>query len=162
MTKSELVTRDYDIIRSHDNVEVGFTITSLKNLPEWELEAPGNVRRIEALKKAHGLGIKTFVSMEPTIPGETRPIEIMKALGSWVDRWIIGSLNYMGVDRGFYRRKVPKWASYVDEKGLIVKWKKELRHIRKVIKEENQNTINKILLNSLTTFLGMAMLTNTR
>lgn len=33
----------------------------------------------------------------------------------------------MGVDRGFYRREVSKWASYVDEKGLIVKWKKELK-----------------------------------
>lgn len=33
----------------------------------------------------------------------------------------------MGVDRGLYRREVPKWASYVDEKGLIVKWKKELK-----------------------------------
>ncbi len=79
-TKSDLVTRDYDIIKGHDNVEVGFTITSLNDLPKWEPEAPGNKRRIEALKKAHDLGIKTFVSMEPTIPEETKPIEIMEAL----------------------------------------------------------------------------------
>lgn len=85
MTKSDLVTRDFDIIRGHDNVEVGFTITILKNLSEWEPEASGNKRRIEALKKAYNLGIKTFVSMEPTIPGETQPIEIMKALRPWVD-----------------------------------------------------------------------------
>ena len=51
----------------------------------------------------------------------------MKVLGSWVDRWIIGSLNYMGVDRGFYRREVAKWTSYVDEEKLKVKWKKELK-----------------------------------
>jgi len=132
MTKSDLVTRDYDIIRGHDNVEVGFTITSLKNLPEWELEASGNVRRIEALKKAHSLGIKTFVSLEPTIPGETRPLEIMKALGHLVDRWIVGALNYMGVNRDFYCREVPKWASYVDEEELRVKWKKELKPFLKL------------------------------
>jgi len=127
MTKSDLVTRDYDIIQGHDNVEVGFTITSLNNLPEWEPEASGNVRRIEALKKAHSLGIKTFVSLEPTIPDETRPLEIMKALGHLVDRWIIGTLNYMGANRDFYSREVPKWTSYVNEKGLAVKWKKELK-----------------------------------
>ena len=126
MTKSDLVTRDYNIIKGHDNVEVGFTITSLDDLPMWELEAPGNTRRIDALKQAHNMGIKTFVSMEPTIPEETKPIEIMEALDTWVDRWIIGALNYMNVDPGFYRREVPKWATYVNEKGLKVKWKKEL------------------------------------
>lgn len=96
MTKSDLVTQDYEILRDHENVEVGFTITSLQNLPGWESTVPGNTRRIEALKQAHDVGLKTFVSMDPTIPGETRPVEIMQALGSWVDRWIIGSLNYMG------------------------------------------------------------------
>ncbi len=115
------------IAKGYDNVEVGFTITSLNDLPKWEPEAPGNKRRIDALKKAHDLGIKTFVSMEPTIPEETKPIEIMEALSPWVDRWIIGALNYMSVDLNFYRREVPKWAEYVDERGLRVKWKKELK-----------------------------------
>jgi len=128
MTKSDLVTRDYDIIQGHDNVEVGFTITSLNNLPEWELEASGNVRRIGALKVAHGLGIKTFVSMEPWIPGETKPIEILKALGPWVDRWIIGALNYMGVKHAFYDKVMVDLVKYVKNKGLAVKWKKELKH----------------------------------
>jgi DNA repair photolyase len=130
MTKSNLVTRDYDIIRGHYNVEVGFTITSLSNLPNWEPAAPGNTIRIEALKKAHELGIKTFVIMEPTIPDETKPLEIMQALEPWVDRWIIGSLNYMRVNRDFYCKEVPKWAKYIDKTGLPVTWKKELQSYR--------------------------------
>lgn len=65
--------------------------------------------------------------MEPTIPSETQPIEIMEALSPWVDRWILGALNYVDVDPSFYRREVPKWARYVYEKGLKVKWKKELK-----------------------------------
>jgi hypothetical protein len=56
----------------------------------WESQAPGNKLRIEALKKVHDLGIKTFVSMEPT--------EIMEALNPWIERWIIGALNYMCVN----------------------------------------------------------------
>ena len=127
MTKSDMVMRDYDLLDGRENVEVGFTITSLNDISMWEAGAPGNTRRIEALKKIHDLGIKTFVSMEPTIPEETRPIEIMEALSPYVDRWIIGALNYMDVDLSFYRREVPEWAEYVDKKGLKVMWKKELK-----------------------------------
>jgi len=33
----------------------------------------------------------------------------------------------MNVDSGLYPREVPKWAEYIEKKGLKVKWKKELR-----------------------------------
>jgi len=59
------------LFRAMIMLKVGFTITSLNDLPKWEFRALGNTRRIAALKKAHDLGIKTFVSMEPTIPEET-------------------------------------------------------------------------------------------
>jgi len=41
LTKNPLVTRDYDLIQGHGNVEVGFTITSLEDIPFWEPYAPG-------------------------------------------------------------------------------------------------------------------------
>jgi DNA repair photolyase len=70
MTKSDAMSRDYDLIKGRENVEVCFTITSLADIPEWVPEALGNKRRIETEKKVHDLRIKTFVSMEPTIPGK--------------------------------------------------------------------------------------------
>ena len=44
-----------------------------------------------------------------------------------MDRWVIGTLNYMGVDYGFYDEQMPELMRYVEEKNLIVKWKKELK-----------------------------------
>lgn len=127
MTKSDLVLRDLDILRGHDNVEVGFTITSLEDQPKWEPGARGNTARIESLIKLHDAGVKTFASMEPWVPQITKPVEIMEKLGPWVDRWIIGTLNYSGVDYGFYGGEMPELLRYVKEKGLKVMWKKELR-----------------------------------
>ena len=46
LTKSPLATRDYDLIQGRSNVEVGFTITSLDDIPFWEPYAPGNTKRI--------------------------------------------------------------------------------------------------------------------
>ena len=45
----------------------------------------------------------------------------------WVDRWIIGALNYMGVDGKVYAGDVREVEKYVEENGLRVIWKKELR-----------------------------------
>lgn len=88
---------------------------------------PQETVKIEALKKAHDLGIKIFVSIEPTIPGVIIPLERIDALSPWVDRWIIGALNYMGTNTGFYSKEVPKWLRYVKEQGLRVQWKRDLK-----------------------------------
>jgi len=45
LTKSPLVTKDYDLFRGHRHVEVGFTITFLNDIPFWEPYAPGNTKR---------------------------------------------------------------------------------------------------------------------
>jgi len=127
LTKSPLVTRDYDLIRGHGNVEVGFTITSLNDIPFWEPYAPGNTKRIEALKKARGMGIKTFVSIEPWIPETTRPAEIVQSLRDFVDRFIIGSMQYCDVPRSFYARSLPALISWLKENKINYYLKRELR-----------------------------------
>ena len=127
LTKSPLVTRDYDLIRGYGNVEVGFTITSLDDIPFWEPHAPGNTKRIEALKKAHELGIKTFVSIEPWIPETTHPQSIIEKLKDSVDRFIIGSMQYCDVPRSFYARSLPALISWLKENKIDYYLKKELR-----------------------------------
>jgi len=127
LTKSPLVTRDYDLIRGHRNVEVGFTITSLEDIPFWEPYAPGNTKRIEALKKAHSIGIKTFVSIEPWIPEITHPQSIIEKLKHSVNRFIIGSMQYCDVPRSFYVRNLPALISWLKENKIDYYLKKELR-----------------------------------
>ena len=127
LTKSPLVTRDYDLICGHRNVEVGFTITSLSDIPFWEPYAPSNMKRIEALKKAHSLGIKTFVSIEPWIPEITRPTEIVENLRDFVDRFIIGSMQYCNVPRRFYADRLSSLIDWLDENRINYYLKKELR-----------------------------------
>jgi len=127
LTKNPLVTRDYDLIRGHGNVEVGFTITSLEDIPFWEPYAPSNKKRIEALKKAHSLGIKTFVSIEPWIPRITDPWLIIEELRDFVDRLIIGSMQYCDVPRRFYADRLLPLIAWLDENKINYYLKKELK-----------------------------------
>jgi len=127
LTKSPLVTRDYGLIQGHGNVELGFTITSLEDIPFWEPYAPGNKKRIEALKKAHEKGIRTFVSIEPWIPNVTHPRSIIENLREHVDRWIIGSMRYHSVSRRFYAERLPELIAWLDNSKINYYLKKELK-----------------------------------
>jgi len=127
LTKSPLIVRDFDIISGRDNVEVGFTITALRDIPSWEPNALGNTERIQALKKAHRQGLKTFLSVEPWIPHISDPIEIVKTLKSHVDRFIFGSMQYMGASRGFYAEELPKLLAFLKENSVRYQIKNELK-----------------------------------
>lgn len=47
-----------------DLLTIGFTLTGMDDM---EVNAPSTTERIEALRKVHEMGIKTFVSLEPVI-----------------------------------------------------------------------------------------------
>lgn len=127
LTKSPLLIRDFDLLSGRSNVEVGFTITALKDIPSWETNAPGNTERIQALRQAHKQGLKTFLSVEPWIPYISDPIEIVKALKPDVDRFIFGSMQYMGASRKFYAEQLPMLLAYLKENSVKHQIKNELR-----------------------------------
>jgi len=93
LTKSDLVHRDYPLLRRYDNVWVGMTVTALTWIPD-EPYAPSNPERMQALRIAHDLGIKTWISIEPSIPGITDWVEIIKETHSFVDWYVLGRLDY--------------------------------------------------------------------
>lgn len=94
ITKSDLVQRDLALIKEFPSVSVCMTITSCDNIPKYEPNAPGNVDRIATLQLAHSLGIYTIASIEPWIPGTTRPLNVVRLIYPYVDEVFIGSWNW--------------------------------------------------------------------
>ncbi len=85
--------RDFDLLRSGDEFATTLTFLDEQKSRQWEPEAAIPEERIEALRKTHELGIKTWVSLEPVIePAES--IEIIRQTHSFVDLFKVGKLNY--------------------------------------------------------------------
>jgi DNA repair photolyase len=70
LTKSSLVIRDIDILRYMENIEVGFTITTLDEgiRQHFEPQASPIHTRLSALKKLADENITTFVFLGPMLP----------------------------------------------------------------------------------------------
>jgi len=121
-TKSPLVLRDIDILKTSEKVEVGFSITTAEEKIRriFEPEASPINERIYALKSLHANRIKTFVMIAPLLPGaEKLPGELAGA----VDFVLVDRLNYHYADR-IYRENNMEWATedrFFAEKGYEVK-----------------------------------------
>ena len=68
LTRSPLVLRDIDLLRSFEWVEVGMSITTVP-VRRFEPGVPPLRRRIDTLRKLHDAGLRTRVSLAPVIPG---------------------------------------------------------------------------------------------
>ena len=70
LTKSNLVTRDIDILKRFRNAIVGLTVTSADDgiSRYFEKYAPAVTDRFEALKKLNQAGIKTYAFIGPLLP----------------------------------------------------------------------------------------------
>lgn len=87
--------RDFDLLDSEDWFGVswaGYTDESYFNAPPSEPGAGSPVERLEALHKAHYLGINTWVSCEPVLDAEG----IFRLIKNpdYIDMYKIGKLNY--------------------------------------------------------------------
>ncbi|AFV22848.1 radical SAM domain-containing protein [Methanolobus psychrophilus R15] len=88
--------RDFDLLSKNPELSCyGTTIvfTNEKLRTEIEPFAATTKERIEALKKAHEMGISTFVSLEPVWVVE-QTLEIIDLTHNYVDLYKVGKLNY--------------------------------------------------------------------
>jgi DNA repair photolyase len=69
-TKSDLVTRDIDLLRRFEQAEVGVTITTLDDSYADQLEplAPRPGRRLEALERLSSAGVDAYLLLGPLLP----------------------------------------------------------------------------------------------
>lgn len=76
LTKSDLVVRDIDVLRTLPSVEVGFSMSTVDDRIARALEpgAPPPSRRFAAIEQLARAGFRTWVFIAPAIPGiiETR------------------------------------------------------------------------------------------
>lgn len=133
ITKSDLVRRDFDLIRQFPNVTLCMTVTSEDDLPEWEPFAPGNTARIDCLQDAKSCGIRTIASIEPWMPNVCDLLELVETLCPFVDEFFIGSWNHQASKESLL--KISLKAKYRAQLPAVLDFLRD--HMKKVtIKEE--------------------------
>ncbi len=96
-TRSPLVLRDMDILKTGMDVEVGLSITTADDRVRklFEPAAPPIKDRIAALEELHSAGIKTYAMIAPILPGAE---DLPEILASRVDYVILDRMNYHYAD----------------------------------------------------------------
>ena len=82
LTKSKLVTRDFDIMQGHANCQVGCTLTTMDEHLRFRIEpgASPTRERIAALEEACSRGIKAWAFLGPFMPGLSDTDEALESL----------------------------------------------------------------------------------
>jgi len=110
-TKSKLVLRDLDLLKNFEEIEVGFTITTNDEqiARSFEPGAASVADRMQALRKLHASGIRTFAFIGPLLPSD--PEKLVADLDGLVDRVFIDRMNYLNQIVAFYRQLDLEWAT---------------------------------------------------
>ncbi len=104
LTRSPLVLRDTEILRSSLDSQVGFSVPTDNDRVRQLLEpaAPPIADRIEALRRLREAGIRTWAFIAPTLPMDPRRLHHL--LAPAVDYVMIDPLNYVSRVEGLFRR----------------------------------------------------------
>lgn len=142
LTKSALVSRDIEIFRELNEIEVGLSFTShLSSDREiWEPGAADPQAKAEAMRNMHDAGIQTYLFLSPILPGITEMEKIIKMnLGNF-DSIMAEALNLTPRVRAkilpLIEKKYPK---LVDLYGgdLEDYWQEKYLEYRDLIKKYN-------------------------
>ena len=90
---AELVEPDLELMRdAGTRLGVTLSFSNDNSRQQWEPEAAVE-DRLNLLKKAHKMGISTWVSMEPVIIPE-EALDVLRIAMPFVDSWKIGKINH--------------------------------------------------------------------
>ncbi len=95
LTKSDLVTRDIDLLKQFTVCEVGLTVTTLDEKISRDFEPRASIpdKRLKALQEIHNAGIVTYVFIGPILPELTDISAILSAVCGKVNYVMAESLN---------------------------------------------------------------------
>lgn len=136
-----LAERDFDFLDSFGETII---FHSEEYRRKWERNAPPIRDRIEAMKEASHMGIKTWVSLEPVIDPE-EALMVVRELADYVDYWKVGKLNhYPDYEKTidwlkFYVRLI----AVMDEMGVSSNRLYIKEDLMKEVKQRKKNERNK-------------------
>lgn len=95
LTKSDLITRDTEILKKFSNLEVGLTINGYENEFKelFEQYTPDHKKRVIALKTLKSAGLKTYVFISPILPGITDIEKVIRETIKYSDFYYLEFLN---------------------------------------------------------------------
>ena len=130
-TKSDLVTRDIDLIKTFPDPLISWSINTLDESFKSDMErTPSIEKRIEAMRKCHEAGIRTTCFISPIFPGITDVLSIINRIKDCCDYIWLENLNLRG---GFkktiidyihsHRPELDELYSRIYSKGDLTYWK---------------------------------------
>ena len=109
-TKSDLVLRDVDLIKTFPDVRVGFSINTLDEVFKDDMDRAVSIeRRLSAMKQLHDVGIRTTCFISPIFPGITDVPAIIDRVKDQCNLVWLENLNL----RGSYKTVI---MDYIKEK----------------------------------------------
>ena len=105
-TKSDLVLRDLDLIKTFPNARVSFSINTLDEDFRKEMDRGVSIeRRLAAMKACYDAGVQATCFISPIFPGITDPVEIIEAAKDRCNLVWLENLNL----RGDYGARIKEW-----------------------------------------------------
>ena len=134
LTRSPLVLRDLDILRTMPWVRVGFSVSSVPG-KRFEPGVAPISRRLTTLRALSDAGIKTWVSLAPLVPG-IMDIHLPELLGQLKSAGVsavgAGILRFQGYDRS---RELFEQVSGTPSSELMAGGEQTLAQVSRLVKE---------------------------
>lgn len=112
-TKSDLVLRDLELLRTFPRVTVSWSVNTLDETFRADMDRAVSIeRRLEAMRQVYEAGIRTVCFISPIFPGITDPKAIIERVREYADLVWLENLNLRGQFKGtimaYIREKHPE------------------------------------------------------
>ena len=119
-TKSDLVLRDLDLIKTFKNIRVGFSINTLDENFKNDMDRAVSIeRRLNAMKILHDAGIRTTCFISPIFPEITKVEKIIERVKDQCNLIWLENLNlragYKSTIFNYIREKYPELLPLYEE-----------------------------------------------
>ena len=148
-TKSDLVLRDMNLIKTFPDARVGFSINTLDESFKDDMDKAVSIeRRLNAMKRLHDEGIRTTCFISPIFPCITDVPAIIDRVRAQCNLIWLENLNlrgsYKGVILDYIRRNYPQLTSLYEDintKGSKLYWETLDGQLREYAKESGLSYI---------------------